>query len=311
MKAPRLKPGDKVGIIAPGARPESAATVAFATRVVEQLGFDPVLGKHVLQAHGHLAGTDAQRLEDLNSFVHDASIRGIFCLSGGFGVLPLLNELDFDALGDNPKVIVGSDENTALLLAVHNLSELVCIYGPNLDRVKTADSFESLQRAVTGKLEAVACKSARLGASIHVSEGYSSYAHAAEGVLIGGNLSSLTLTLGTPFAPEFEDTLLFLDDYNERNDILDRWFTSLYVAGALGETKGVAFGEFTGCGARGNTSVLPIVDLFGERLMRLQKPNLFGLPIGRHDRSLSIPIGIRSRLDPGAGTLEFSEQAVD
>jgi muramoyltetrapeptide carboxypeptidase len=110
--------------------------------------------------------------------------------------------------------------------------------------------------------------------------------------------------MGTPYEPVFNGMLLYLDDYNERYDILDRWFTTLYVSNRLQETAGVIFGDFAGCGSRGNTNILPVEDLFGERLAQLRKLHMFGLPIGHTDNSLSIPLGIKAVFNSKRFTLE-------
>jgi len=311
-KAHALKQNDRVGIVAPGARPASPATVSYAMRVVQELGFVPVIGKYVLSVHGHLAGTDEERLSDLNQFVLDESIAAIFCITGGFGALPLLRGIEFETLEKSRQLIIGSDENTALLLAVHGVCSIPVILAPNLDRVLSESSFRSLKTVLTSK-QPVTVKTERqeLGANVSISKGYSSLDGVASGTVIGGNLSAVLSLMGTPFEPDFEQSILYLDDYNERFDILDRWFTTLYVAGALKSTAAVIFGEFNGCGSRGNESILPLEDLFGERLLELNRPNLFGFPLGHNQTSQSIPLGIFANLDTAKGTLEFAESALE
>jgi len=311
IRARKLKNGDRVGLVAPGTRPDSAATVAFAARVVEEMGFTAVTGQHVLETHGHLAGTDQQRLQDLNGFLSDPAIAAIFCISGGFGALPLLDRLDYDAVVQNPKLIVGSDENTALLLAVHIRCALPVVLGPNLDRVRSAKSFDSLKRCVTTADAAVfETRSESIGEK-RISLMYSSYNGQAAGVTLGGHLGSIISLMGTPFQPDFEGKILCLDEYNERYDTLERWFTNLFISGSLAKVSGTAFGEFAGCGARGNQTVLPIEDSFGERLKQVRKPNLFGFGFGRTNVSESLPLGVPAELDTMRGTIKVLHGAVE
>jgi muramoyltetrapeptide carboxypeptidase len=312
MKANLLKRNDRVGIVAPGARPASPATVSYAMRVIEELGFTPVVGKYVLSFHGHMAGSDEERLSDLNGFIVDESIAAIFCITGGFGALPLLRGIEVESIEKSRKLIVGSDENTVLLLAVNGVCSLPVILAPNLDRVLSQSSFQSLKSVLTSAQPiSIRAESEKLGSDLSISRAYSSFSGAATGTVIGGNLSAVLSLMGTPFEPDFEQSILYLDDYNERFDILDRWFTTLYVAGALKRTSGVVFGEFSQCGARGNETILPLEDLFGERLQELKKPNLFGLPIGHNETSSSMPLGVMASLDTTIGTIEFAEPALE
>src|SRR4051812_31514845 len=107
IKAKALKQGDRVGLVAPGARPYKPSIVSRASRMVEDMGFKPVIGAHVLEVKGHTAGSVTQRVDDFNKFLRDDSISGLFCITGGFGGLSLLPDLDLGAIERNPKVIVG------------------------------------------------------------------------------------------------------------------------------------------------------------------------------------------------------------
>jgi muramoyltetrapeptide carboxypeptidase len=310
-RAPKLNMGDRVGLVAPGARPESAATVAYAARVVEEMGFVALVGDNVWQAHGHLAGTDEQRLEDLNKFTRDPDVKGIFCIAGGFGALPLLDKLDYDAIAKAPKIFVGSDENTALLLAVYQRCALPVVLGPNLDRVRSKKSFDALKFSVTDSGGTVFEPRSESVGDKRISLMYSSCHGQVIGRTYGGHLGTLVSMMGTPFHPELADAILCLDDYNERYDTLERWLTNLYVSGSLARVSGTACGEFAGCGARGNQTVLPIEDSFGDRLKQLRKPNLFGFAFGRTNTSDSVPIGVPAELDTMRGTMTISHGAVE
>src|SRR5271169_2983674 len=119
LKPAALKPKDRVALIAPASRPYKPSVVSRAVKLVEDLGFVPVVGRNVMEIKGHMAGTDEQRLSDLNSALADDSISGIFCLTGGFGALPLVRRMDFVSMIRHPKVIVGADTNTTILLAAY------------------------------------------------------------------------------------------------------------------------------------------------------------------------------------------------
>lgn len=310
LKARALKPKDRVGLVAPGSRPYKPSEVTRAAKVVEELGFVPVVGANVLEINGHSAGSDEQRLADFNSFLADDSIAGIFCLTGGFGALPLVGRLDYEAMRRHPKVIVGGDENTVLLLAAYSQAELVCFHGPNLDEVKTEDCFTKLKYAVTNNKPLISIDGATVGSAWEMKGKYVPYEGTVHGTLVGGNLSALTSLFGTPFQPSLRDGLLFLTDRDERHDILDRWFTTLYLSGELSQVKGAALGYFDNCGSKGSYNLLSLEDLFGERLQQLNVPSCFDFPIAGGPDCPTVPIGIRVKFATSGSKLDFLEPAL-
>lgn len=304
-----LKRGDKVGLIAPASRPDGPGVVARAVKAVESMGFNPVVGQHALDMQGFLAGADEARLSDLMTFFKDDSIKGIFCLSGGYGSLRLLDRIDYTFIAENPKVLVGSDDNTAMLLAIHKRASMVVFHGPNLDQLNSQASVQDLQLLVSQK-KSLKPLNVRAGKPALPGSHYAPYKGTVSGVLLGGNLTAIGSLMGTPFQPEFSNTVLFLEDKNERNDMLDRWFSTLYVSGQLDKVAGVAFGDFVNCGRKGSANMLSLEDLFGDRLKEMNKVSCFGFPLGQLEDSYAVPIGIPVRLNSETGKLEFLESAL-
>lgn len=295
----------------PASRPESPAVVERCVRLVEEMSLRPVVGKHVLRVHGHTAGTIAERLEDLTDFLQDDSISAIFCLTGGFGSMHLLPYLDYSSIALRPKIVVGCDDNTALLLALHARTGLVTFHGPNLDQLTTKYSFDRLKMAMTSTqpLSQVSIVTDKDN-GVLPAVAYAPVAGQASGRLVGGNISALVSLLGTPYHPDVHDAVLFLEDINERNDIIERWMTTLYVSGQLAAVKGVAFGEFVNCGPKSSYNTLSLEDLLGERLNRLSVPSCFGLPLGQSNHMATVPMGVNVLFDAARGVLEFSESGV-
>jgi muramoyltetrapeptide carboxypeptidase len=304
IKPPVLKPNDRVGLVAPASRPDNPSELARAVRIVEEMGLTPIVGKNVLKVHGYMAGTDAERLSDLNAFIEDDSIRAIFCVTGGFGSLHLLPDVHYSSLKTNPKVIVGGDDNTSLITAIHVRTGLVTFAGPNLDKVDSSFTFDNLKQMLTSTETppAIPYKSYRF-----MEVPYSPVPGTVSGALLGGNLTALVSLMGTPFQPEFLDTILFLEDIDERHDILDRWFTTLYVSGSLAKTSGIAFGDFERCSTKGAKNMLSLQDLYGDRLKELQKPSCFGLPFGQSRETITLPLGIQATLDSARAHMQFME----
>jgi muramoyltetrapeptide carboxypeptidase len=310
LKPPMLKKGDRVGLVCPASRPYERSVLVKAIACVEEMGFVPEVGKNVLNINGYLAGTDQERLQDLHQFFADPKIAGIFCVTGGYGSLRLLDSLDYDLISRNPKIFVGADEITSLMLGIFSKTNLVSCYGPNLDQISSAEALKAFQQAMTSP-----CKDWQLSAS---SVGWTTRetwltagAGKVTGTVIGANLNALISLMGTPYMPDLSDAILCLDDIEERNDSLDRWFTNLDVSGILKKVKGLAFGHFSGFGPRGSRSVLSWEDLFYERLTDSKKVACFGLPFGDSPNVLPLPLGISGVLSVEQGTLSFTESLFD
>lgn len=325
IKPRALKPGDSVALLCPGGRPHNPAAINRAKVIVEEMGFKPIVGKNTLQFFGSMAGNDEQRLEDFSDAINDDSIAGIFCVTGGYGSLHLVDKIDWAKLAQKGKVLVGGDDNCHLLLSAYSQSGIVSFCAPNLDRLNSRDSFNSLRAAVTStdllsniQANYGAVKSAAndggsekqaKDSSFEIRYSYAPVGGSAEGRLIGGNLTAIGSLMGTPFEPSFEDSILFIEDINEDHGMLDRWFTNLYLAGVLKQAGGIAFGDFENCHTTDCFNMYSLEDLFGDRMKAENKPTCFGLPLGQSARALTAPIGVRVRLDATKGTISFLEPA--
>ncbi len=309
LKAKALKHGDHVGLIAPGGRPYKPSVVSRAARLVEDMGFKPKVGGHVLAVKGHTAGSIEERVEDFNRFLNDDSIAAIFCITGGFGALSLLPYLDYSALERQPKVVIGGGDNTALIVGMHSRNNLITFHGPNLEDIKNETAFLSFKDAVQSSSNLPSITAANMGDAWAEAHSHVAVEGIGQGHLIGGNLTGLASLFGTEFEPDLSGGVLFLTDHDERNDILDRWFTTLYVSGQLGKVDAVAIGSFDNCGNKGSFNILSIEDLFSERLVELKLPSIFDFPIAG-GACPTVPIGVSVALDTRRKTLDFLQPAL-
>lgn len=314
LKPPALKKGDKVALLAPSSRPSSHVEVSRAAALVKEMGFKPIIGKHVLDSHGYMAGSDKDRLADLNDAIRNPQIKGVFMLCGGYGALPLLPHIDYDRLKKDPKVFVGSGDTTSILLALHKVTGLVVFHGPNLIDIRDKQSFRKYARGIKRRA-ALPFISPNEGFNERKGE-FHRYCYSGlesnstpKGRLIGGNLTSMASLLGTEFEVDCKDRILFINDSQERNDILDRWLTSLTINGALDDAKALVFGEFIDCYQRGSYSMHSIFELILERMHRLKKPHLLGFPLGEGGVTSVLPIGVRVKLDSEC-RMYFQERAL-
>lgn len=314
IKPERLQPGDVVGIIAPASAPPDPKAVDRAAAQVERLGFKPKLARNVRARHGFLAGSDGERATDLMTMFADKKVRGIICIRGGYGTARLLNLLDYAVIRRNPKVLAGYSDITSLHCALLVKAGLVTFHSPMLNEGLGGEKFpafsnESFLRNVT---------QAKPPGSLCAGYDKKSISILRRGVvagrLIGGNLSVLVTTLGTPYQPEFKNRILFFEDISERPYRLDRLLTHLLNAGLLQQVAGVAVGLNQDCDepAKGKWKEYrqTAADVVTERLTPLGVPVVTGLPFGHLPKNATIPIGVRATLDANRGDLIITEAAV-
>lgn len=302
IKPPCLKAKDRVAIIAPASRPARPSLVKRAEALVREMGFTPIIGDNILKTHGYMAGTEEERLTDLAKAISEESIRAIWCITGGYGTLPLLPHLQYQRLIDSPKIILGAEDISHLLLAVSKKAQLVTLHGPNCDRINSKNVFEKVKRALTHcEYPDVISHDAVLD---HFS--FSAVPGMGKGRTLAGNLTAIVSLFGTQFEPDLDGRILLLEDARERNDILDRWFTTLYVSGKLSSVAAVGMGSFEGCDSRSAVNMLSFEELAYDRLVEMGIPSCFNLSFGQGGDNV-IPVGINASLDTESGKLSFLE----
>lgn len=257
------------------------------------LGWEPVVGDHVLERMGYLAGTDRHRLVDFNRFAGDDAIDGIWCLRGGYGAMRILDQLDYDAWRRRPKALIGYSDVTAIHQAIAVRCGLVTYHGPMARLELTELSRASLRAAVIDgenpcgvAAEAVTLRSGR-----------------ARGRLTGGNLALVAGLANTPFAAALDGGILVLEDVNEPVYRLDRMLTQLRLSGALDNLAGLAFGQFTDIPPDAANDDRPLGDLLQEVADRCSVPCLAGIPLGHVADQWTFPLGAMAELDADAKSI--------
>ncbi|MBM4256198.1 MAG: LD-carboxypeptidase [Deltaproteobacteria bacterium] len=301
-KPPRLHSGDVIGVVSPAAA-VNEEKLRRGSYTLEQLGFGVRLGEHVLDRHRYLAGTDQDRAAELTGMFHDPYIRAIFCSRAGYGSGRLLPLLDLSALPRPPKIFLGFSDVTLLLNVFVQQAGMVCFHGPVVAG-EFADGLTPRSQAHLLGLLTTGFGEPSLNFPISLRAGTST------GMLIGGCLSVLVATLGTPFALDTRDAILFIEDIGEKPYRIDRMLTQLKQAGKLEHLVGVIFGEMKSC--RGETDdptlLLSVID---EVFADYAYPVGFGLPAGHEGENLTLPLGTQVRLDTHLCTLSFLEPAVE
>lgn len=276
---------------------------------LEALGFRVKVGTHAKARHGNLAGTDRERASDINRFFADEEVKAVVSFSGGWGTPRLLPYLDYDVIRKNPKVLIGFSDITGLLNAVHKMTGLVTFHGPNADSryepftlanfrkvLMSADPIGTLPNPPKRDDELLD----RENRIIVLREG------TATGRLVGGNLTLIAATMGTPFEIETDGAILFLEDTHEELYRIDRMLTQLWLGGKLDRLAGFSFGRCTDCPIEG--PALSMGELLRERFGHI--PSIWGLSFGHIEKKLTLPIGVPATLDATAKTLTLTEGAV-
>lgn len=303
IRPPGLRPGARIALVAP-AGPLAEGAVDRAVERLAAWGYEAVPGAHVRKRHGYLSAPDADRAADLNAALADDSVDAIWSLRGGYGVMRILPAIDWSALARRPRPVIGFSDITALHLAIQKLG-IVSFHGPHpATQDLTGFSRDGLRHVLT-RAEAPGILPFPDDAEpVETIAG-----GAAEGRLVGGNLSLVAATVGTPYAIYATDAILFLEEVGEAPYRVDRLISQLRLAGVLDRVAGIALGGFTETGEvdAGQPGVLDVLrDLLGG----LGVPVATGFPFGHVDDNWTLPVGARARLDADAGTLEVLEAAV-
>lgn len=314
VKPVRLNRGDVIGIAAPASAPPDPKAIDRSIQVLEQLGFKTKLAPNVRKRWGFLAGSDRERAEDLMRLFSDPKVRAIICVRGGYGTARLLPLLDYRLIRAHPKIFVGYSDITSLHSAFLTKVGLVSFHGPMLNSDFIQESMpeftlQSFLRVLT-ELEPPGsiCQDYRKKKPKTLRGGV------ASGHLVGGNISILCASIGTPYQPPLKGGILFFEDLDEVPYRFDRMLTHLLNAGLLQEVAGIAIGTNQNCKdpkARKATEYRQTVeDVFKERLLPLGIPVVSGLPFGHIRWNATLPIGVNARLDGDTGDLVITEPAV-
>jgi muramoyltetrapeptide carboxypeptidase len=291
-----LAEGDTVMLVSPSG-PTRPERVARGVELLTGWGLTVITAPNVYARSGYLAGTDAQRLADLNGALRDPRVRGVICTRGGYGVQRIVDGLDLAAVRADPKLVVGFSDITALQLALWRGARLATVHGPGaawLDERTGPEAAESLRRAVMGTDPVV------LAARPDEETSPVRAAGRSQGIVLGGNLCLLSASVGTVDMPSLKGKVLLIEEVAEPPYKVDRMLVHLRRSGCLDGVVGVAVGQFTECADDWPTS---IVDVLREHLEPLGVPVLGGLPVGHGRDQLSLPLGVPSTLDASQGTL--------
>jgi muramoyltetrapeptide carboxypeptidase len=287
----RIKAGDTIGIVAP-AGPFDRKTFFRGTRIIEDMGFKVFIPPGLFEKNSYLAGSDKHRVQYVNQLFADKSIDAIICARGGYGSMRILPMLDYDAIRNNPKVFVGFSDITILLSVLFTRCNLVTFHGPVVTSL--ADASEETKQSFFSNITSDSSLEIMLSGGRKIKSGM------AAGEVCGGNLTMLCHLVGTPFAPDFKNKILFLEDRGEAPYRIDRMLVHMELAGCFKGLSGIILGAFDECGPIEDVIKI-IVELFDKHPL----PILAGLDAGHGSHNLTIPLGIEATLDADRHSLIY------
>jgi muramoyltetrapeptide carboxypeptidase len=315
VKPRRLAAGDTVGLVAPANATFQSVELEIARESLQALGFKVLVGGHLRDRHGYLAGQDKDRAADINRFFADASVRAVLPIRGGWGSSRVLPYLDFDVIRRNPKVVLGFSDISALLLAIHAGTGLVTFHGPNGMGRWDAFSVDCFRRVLI-QGESILFENPRELSERNVltpieNRPMTITGGKARGRLLGGNLTVLTTIVGSPYLPSWDGAIFFCEDVNEDYYRIDRMLTQLKLAGVLSRLAGFVFGTCSECGPGDDAfGALTLEEIFADHIKPLGIPAWSGAMIGHSMPQWTLAQGIHVEADADACTLRMLEAGV-
>lgn len=284
-----LRSGDLVRLVSP-ASPVSEAALQRTISILESWGLSVDCGAHVLSCHGYLAGTDEERLADLDAAIGDPAVRAIIAARGGKGSYRIADRLDFAAMRRDPKWLVGFSDITILQLALQKNCGLVCAHG--------AVSFDVEGSGIEAHAASLRQALMETG-SLHLTARHDEPTHIltrggrVRGRFIGGNLDLVATAAGWAL-PDLRGAILLLECIDKHPGEVDRPLTMLRKGGHLEGVAGFAIGRLTGMSEKGSAMLRAI---FADHLRHFDVPVLGGLPIGHGPDAVALRTGGMATLD--------------
>jgi muramoyltetrapeptide carboxypeptidase len=305
-KPPRLKVGDTVGLINPASIID-AKDIEQVGQTLADLGLKVKLGRHVLDRYGYLAGSDRDRATDINTMFADDNVQAILTVRGGWGCNRILPLLDYKLIRAHPKIIMGYSDITSLLLALYAKSNLITFHGPVGTSTWNGFSLDYVQRILFNGEAITLQNPLKTDSQIPIqiiTPGK------AKGRLIGGNLSVIAAMVGSPYLPEWKNSILFLEEIGEEVYRIDRMLTQLKLAGILNQISGFIFGNCNKCDPEAPEKSLSLIQVLQDHIQPLRIPAWYGSAIGHIKDKFTLPIGLKVEIDANIGTIKMLDSAV-
>ena len=286
-----------IGLIAPSS-PALDGLIEQSIAYFENLAFKVKTGKHLDKNQLFAAGTDEERAADIMDFIKDSEVSVIITTNGGTCSIRTLPLLDYDLITQNPKLIVGYSDTTALQLGVYAKTGALSLTGFNCSDIKNGavakNTWASLLNCLNQK-------------SYSVSGGDTICPGSVTAPLIGGNLTCLLNLMGTPYQPNFSDKILLIEDVGIEPYLVEGMFSQSHVAGVLDNVAGLVIGNFTECTPKHfDSKGITTEDVIDFWCKRIKIPCINNFPYGHIENRYVLPIGQSVTLDASNCRLDIN-----
>ncbi len=316
IRPPRLKKGDTIGLITP-ASPlfEAHAALIEATEKMQALGFKVKPGKHIFKHNGFFAGSIKERLDDLHGMFRDPEVKAILTIRGGYGSAQLLPHIDYDLIRSHPKILCGYSDITSLLNGIHKKTGLVTFHGPVAVSTFTDFTKKYFYKSLMDTTPMGWIDDAPYEGNLQTSSRiYTLNPGKARGRLVGGNMTLLQASMGTPFEFDSDGAILFFEEIGEEPYDIDRMLDQFDQAGKFKKCKGVIFDKMPKVKPADYKSAfyrnLSVEEVIASYLGKYDFPVCLGFSLGHIRNKPTMPIGIMAELDADKKRLAITEAAV-
>lgn len=313
IKPKKLKKGDTIGLVAPGyaIKPE---ILQKALDTLEEMGFKTFHTSRILGNYGYFSNTDEERVMDVNQMFANPEVDGILCARGGYGCTRILDRLDYNIIRNNPKVLIGFSDITALIQAIYKQTGLVCFHGPVGSTLDDSYSQKYFKKILMKGKDSQTIKNVKLTDPEFLGnpeyERYLITPGSCQGELAGGSLTLVNALIGTPHEIDFTDKLVFLEDVEEAPYRIDRMLTQLIEGPTFSKAKGIMFGVCKGCDREKEDTNFTLKEVILDRIAPLGIPAVYGMSFGHVPNNFTLPVGIQAAFNADEMGLELLEAAV-
>ncbi len=300
IKPKKLQKGDTIGLLSVSGDIRNVKNIENAAKYFQSLGYKTVISDTTYRKFRYHAGSDEERVKNLEEFFQDDKIDAIVCTRGGYGVIRILEKINYDIIKNHPKILCGYSDITALLLYIYKKTGMVCFHGAmangdfggeKISKFTEKSFFETLSYSKTLSFKA---------------NGKVFNKGNASGVLWGGNLATIASMVGLDFIPD-EKFILFLEDVNEPAYKIDRMFTQLFNVEKIRKNlAGLALGVFSDSEKKNFVD-----DMFKEYAKILQIPCCEGFLISHEEDKFTLPIGVNCEFSADKKIIETTERAFE
>ncbi len=303
---PYLKAGDTIGITCPSGY-ITAEDILPAVEQIQSWGFKTLAGNTVGKRDFTFGGTDEERTKDFQDMINNPEVKAILCARGGYGVVRMIDGLDFSSFKKHPKWVIGFSDITVFHNHLHTNLGMATIHS------KMCNSFPNdWERAEPIQRETIlSLKKILQGETMQykVEPNVKNRMGTADGLLVGGNLKMIETLAGTASDISTAGKILFVEDVGEALYNIDRMFCHLQRTGKLAKLKGLIIGGFTGIKVDppDETFGRSVYDIVWEKVKEYNYPVCFDFPVGHQRNNFALKCGAKHQLNVTADTVLLNE----